>query len=205
METTTVLFAALRLQAIFDVVLGLAVIEAFRQFVFDKPVTDDKCAAQSIHWDRLPALLALVLLIVPFYQGIGEYIHAVYQVGEGNHPNPYGVFLLIDWGVFMLESSLFFVMARRLSSVDWGSFYGAVLILLAVDSAWGAFLLLTHYQEVVSWLVLNLCSLPVFFVLWRCRHKPRLRKLGAVIGCCAVAVRTVVDYSTSWDFYFPLK
>jgi hypothetical protein len=203
METTTVLFAALRLQAIFDVVLGLAVIEAFRQFVFDKPAAEESPAEKSIHWDRLLALLALVLLIVPFYQGIGEYMHAVYQVGEGKHPNPYGLFLLIDCGVFMLESSLFFVMSRRLPLVDWVPFYQAVLILLAVDSGWGAFLWLTHYREVVTWLVLNLCSIPVFLALWFCGHKSWLGKSGAVIGCSAVAVRTVVDYWTSWSFYFP--
>ena len=201
MDNTSLLFAAVRLQAIFDIVLGLAVAEAFRQFVFDKPTTDDKAVEKSIHWDRLPALMALVLLIAPFYQGIGQYIHVVYQVGE--HPKPYGAFLLTDCGVFMLESILFFVMSRRLSPVDWASFYGSVLILLVVDTVWGAFLWSTHYQAVVSWLLLNLISIPVFFALWFFSKKVWFSKWGPVLGVCAVTVRTVADYWTSWFFYFP--
>jgi hypothetical protein len=200
MDNST-LFAALRLQAIFDIVLALAVGEAFRQFVFDKPTTDNTPVVRSMHLDRLPALIALVLLIAPFYQGIGQYIHEVYKIG--NHPKPYGAFLLIDCGVFLLESILFFVMSRRLSLIDSASFYGSVLILLLVDTGWGVFLWSTHYQAVVSWLVLNLISIPVFFLLWFFSQKPSFSKLTPFVGVCAVAVRTGVDYWTSWDFYFP--
>jgi hypothetical protein len=186
------------MQRIFTIVLALALGEAFKQFVADKA---EKPEDRVIHWDRSLALVAFLLLLIPFYQGMGQYFYQVYLIPE-QRPTPYSIYLLVDCVVFTTEAGLLFVMSRALSSIQWRRFYASVLIILIIDTLWGGFVWLTHHQAILWWLILNVVFMIVFVaILWRCAKKGS--RWGPILGLAAMIVRTVADYWTSWHLYFP--
>ena len=186
------------LRQIFAIVLALSLNEAFKQFIADRV---EAPSGKSIRWDCLLALLVFLLLLVPFYHGMARYLYDVYHT-PASRPQPYSRFLLIDVISFTVEASLFFVMSRALRRVQWRRFYWAVVVILASDAVWGATVWLTHTQAFLPWLILNLVFLAILgAVLMVCRT-PDSRS-GPVIALIAMAVRTILDYATSWTFYFP--
>lgn len=63
------------LQWIYAIVIALSIGEAFKQFI---PVPDFDIEKCRIRWDRLPSLLSLLVLIVPFYQGMTQWFSRIY-------------------------------------------------------------------------------------------------------------------------------
>jgi hypothetical protein len=185
------------LQTIFTIVLALSLGEAFKQFVADKA---EKPEDRHIHWNRLTALVSFLLLLIPFYHGMGQYFYSTYI--SNPRPQPYSLFLMIDVLAFTLEASLFFVMSRALPRIQWRRFYKAVVCILIIDTAWGSIVLFFHPQPIVAWLILNAVFVPVFFlILRRCPAHESI--WGPSLAFAAMAVRTVLDYATLWTFYFP--
>lgn len=185
------------LRNIFAILLALALGEAFKQFVADRAEKPDE---PSLRWDSLPAIASFLLLMIPFYHGMARYLYDVYKVGEP--PTPYGAFLLFDVAAFTVEAALFFVMSRAVRKVQWRRFYFAVVFILVTDTVWGLPIYFHHRKEILPWLILNAVFLPVFLLLvWR---NPRVdSKARPIFAMLAMIVRTVADYGTSWEFYFP--
>jgi len=63
---------------------------------------------------------------------------------------------MFDSVAFLAESALFFVMSRALSEDRWRTYYGTVLVLLVVDSIWGAVSWYCHGGPTTVWITLNL-------------------------------------------------
>ena len=114
MDDQAILSTVDNLQRIFSIVLALALAEALKQFVADKATRPED---RAIHWDRLMALIAFLLLLIPFYHGMGRYYFEVYHTKD--LPRPYSLHLMIDSLAFTVEATLFFVMSRALSLVQW--------------------------------------------------------------------------------------
>ena len=184
-------------QTIFTIVLALSLGEAFKQFVADKA---ERPEDRHIHWDRLMALVALLLLLIPFYHGMGRYFYNVYRTND--RPDPYSAFLVLDALAFTLEASLFFVMSRALPRVQWRRFYTAVVCILIIDTLWGSIVWLSHTQSIIGWVILNLVFLPIFIVIL-CRFPKYESKWGPSLSLLVMGIRTVADYATAWKFYFP--
>jgi hypothetical protein len=197
MNNEAILSTVQILERIFAIVLALALGEAFKQFVADTPKNPDDT---FIHWDRLTALTALLLLLIPFYQGMGQYFYQVYHTTQ--RPKPYSVFLFVDCVAFTLEAALFFVMSRALPKIQWRRFYKTVLLLLILDTLWGGFVWWSHHQAIQSWLVLNVLFMVVFGIILLV-FRSHDSKWAPRLALLAMVVRTVADYWTSWDFYFP--
>jgi hypothetical protein len=190
----------------FAIVLSLALGEAFKLVVSED-------GQQFIAWQKLYALASFLLLILPFYQGMNRYLLITYGE-QAPAPKPDAVFLVIDGTSFMLESALFFVMSRTLGIDKWQRFYWVVFTLLAVDSAWGATVLMhatPPASEVIkAWLTLNIGTAVFILVFIGCgryrigAEQPPLLKLHvlASVGTFAMLVRTIWDYKISWGFYF---
>jgi hypothetical protein len=113
------------LQTIFTIVLTLSLGEAFKQFVGE---------GKRIDWYRFPALVAFLLLLIPYSHGMNRYLHNTYA--SMARPQPYAYYLMIDVGAFTVEAGIFFVMSRTLSMDQWRRFYQAVVCLLVVDLVW---------------------------------------------------------------------
>jgi hypothetical protein len=146
----------------------------------------------------LPQFLALVLTIVPFYHGMHRHLEDTYLF-RTSHDHPRGV-LLIDFVVFLAESCTFFALASLLTS---HSFYWVLLALLVFDGIWGGLTALIIKAPVYRWCVLNFVTATLMLLVLSLnvfRQGMDVWLLTVITG-----VRTVIDYSTHWSFYFPFS
>lgn len=151
MDKANITDAILFFPRVFSVVLALALTESFKQFIADRAA---ERGDRVVHWDRLPALIAFLVLVFPFYQGMSRYFFTTY----GNLdvlPKPYSASLMFDGIAFTCESALFFVMSRALSPSQWWRYNITVLVLLLIDSIWGVLANLIHGTPIESWIILN--------------------------------------------------
>jgi hypothetical protein len=132
-------------QAIYTIVLGLAIAEAFNQTIKDSKPETEKHAATFINWldclhqTRFVSLIVFLLLAVPFFQGNQKYLYLQY-IEPLHLPHPpksiSAMWLNFDCLVFSLEAGLFFVMSRSLSARRWQQFYATIALLLLLDFVW---------------------------------------------------------------------
>ena len=187
----------------FSIVLALALGEAFKQAVAEhRPGTT---TGGDIQWDRLPALLTFLVLMLPFYQGMNRYLLLTYGGMPASQHQYSTVALIIDGVAFMVESAVFFAMSRNLANSRWRYFYFIVLFLLLADTLWG---LSTHLHPInntapvlQNWMTLNLIFSVVVVLLIAFGQRLSDAKT-AIIGTLIMFARTVFDYWISWDFYF---
>ncbi|HXC37048.1 MAG TPA: nucleoside 2-deoxyribosyltransferase [Candidatus Acidoferrales bacterium] len=210
MNTTAVQSNIESLRGIFTIVIALAIGEAFKQFIVDRA---NNPAERHVQWDRLPALLSFLFLIIPFYHGMVRYFYEAYN--QEALPHPYGISLSFDCLAFTLEAILFFVLSRSLCLLQWRSFYGTVWILNCVDLFW----ILVDYclkrPVPLTWIVLDLSTLVLIGVAFlRCNKNrfsvlklPIPKKdwfcLAAIFPVVILFLRTTLDYTINYSFYFP--
>lgn len=149
---------------------------------------------------------AFVATIVPFYHGMERYLYETHIARRGiffengGKPSP----LLFDVFAFVLLGGILFAMGRNISNpflflVLWAS-------LLAVDIVWAFLVHLRHKTARPLWLLNNLgwgiAALALWYAVeWFSEQQTQVLKV-LVIGLCEVG-RSIVDYRTHWDFYFP--
>jgi hypothetical protein len=182
---------------LFTIVLALAIGEAFKQFLSDKAVEPKD---RHIHWDRIWALIAFVMLVVPFSLRMARHFFDTYLASVP--PRPYSAFLIFDSCFFTLEAVLFFVLSRSLPLVQWQRFYITVVILLLLDAIWD--LITTFYYVPTTWCwgIINDITavlLIAILVTWRKSNSP----IGVAIATFVVIARTVADYWIDFSYYFP--
>lgn len=185
------------LQQIYAIVIALAIAEAFMQFVLDpKP----SCEQAGIQKERILPLLSLLILVVPFYHGMTRFFCDVYQEDQIN--DFYGVWLLVDCCVFTVEACLFFILARSLPKDRWLTFYLTVMVLLILDIFWGMLVWCCRTSVIRYWVIVNLCTLPLLgIILFKFRKSTSWWAIS--LAFLVVLARTVADYCTGWEFYFP--
>jgi len=199
---------------LFTIVLALALGEAFKQFVSDRA---EKPQHPTIDWNRLPTLIIFLVTIIPFFEGMNRLFELKYTHAATLRA-VYPVSLILDTAAFMIESILFFVLSRALSPTQIGRVIVTLFWLFAVD--W-----IRDFAEVIHaphtlglWFWQNLPALAVLAVaIWRYQaSKTRFYRADDkewfndsfatrwlwVLAALAV-IRTLVDYYTAWNFYFP--
>ena len=183
------------LKWVYAVVIALSISEAFVQFAL---ASGSGCP--EIHWDRVLSLVAFLALVVPFYHGMSRHFWELYMTEEIS-PH-YGCWLLMDCCTFTVEAGFFFVLARTLSNDVWQQFNKVIILLLFWDVLWGAFVWKFRRNSISSWVIVNLCTIPILGVvlLWFQSKNPWW---GVSFVCVVVLARTVADYWTGWAFYFP--
>jgi hypothetical protein len=187
----------------FSIVLALALGEAFKQAVAEH--RPGATIGGDIQWDRLPALLTFLVLILPFYQGMNRYLLLTYGDVPASQHQYSAIALIIDGVAFMVEAAVFFAMSRNLANSRWRYFYLIVLFLLVVDTLWG-FSALLHPRDATTsilqgWMILNaIFSLILLFLIWV--GSWLADRTVAVAGTVAMIIRTIIDYHISWNFYF---
>jgi hypothetical protein len=188
------------LQSIYGIVIALAIAEAFKQFV---PSPDSDPAKCGIKWSHLPSLLSLLALVVPFYHGMTRWFSVAYYADE--ILQPYGFWLLVDCVAFTAEAGLFFILARSLPTSLWWRFTLTTVALLGLDILWGVFAWKYRTNLIISWVIVNICTVPVLVgvsVILR-KYAAQLPLLASHSVLVVLLVRTTVDYWTGWPFYFP--
>jgi hypothetical protein len=179
------------IQTTFSIVLALALGEALRQAVAD---SDDR----PIHWNRLPALLSFLLIIFPFFQGMSQHLYLYYLA-----PNAKGTpaFLMFDGICFLIESALFFVMARALAPSHWRRLYYAIIVLMVVDIGWSGITVLRGIP-VAAWIYLDIALATVLLLeLWFERGR-QVSLRPAFVLLAASFVSTAISYYEVQGIYF---
>lgn len=185
------------LQCIYAVVIALSIGEALKQLVPD-PLNSSE--SPRIHWDRLPSLLSLLILIVPFYQGMTRWFSDMYCTDRIQQT--YGLGLLVDCAAFTVEAGLFFVLARSLGKNLWWQFNCTVVVLLGLDIVWGVFAWRYRTITISSWVIVNVCTVPFLTGVLYAWYKTT-SWLAISLASLVILARTVADYWTGWQFYFP--
>jgi hypothetical protein len=183
-------------QTAFTIVLALALGESLKQFVSDED-------HRPLHWDRMPSFASFILILFPFFQGMGQHMFTTY-LDPATAPPYRQAYLMFDGVVFLTQAAIFYVMARAIPPRLWRRYYGAVLMLLAVDTIWAAVSLLRGIQ-VGFWVVLNAILAAVLLaVLWWERSDRGAQEplRPAIICAVAVAITTSLSYFVMTDFYF---
>jgi hypothetical protein len=227
----------------FAFIIALAIGEAFKQFVSqkdvretkkeekddnadkkdvvpDKPDSEDK---RHIHWDRLPALIAFMLLIVPFFHGICRLFYDRYEATLPL-PSNYAEAMLIDFCAITILAATFFVLSRALPWEDSARFYQSVCCLLGFDLLWfvAEWKIVHCYQpETFVWAGINSVmfvvlgailyadrALPTLFASRNSRLANTPRNVldflrNPIVLSVLMAVRTICDYGFNFPFYFP--
>jgi nucleoside 2-deoxyribosyltransferase len=189
-------------KAFYTIILALAIGESFKQFVADKNA-DPKNS--HIQWDRLPALLSFLFLVVPFYHGMLRYFFDAY--GLANRPSHYALRLSFDCLAFTFEAFLFFALSRVLLLVQWRRFYTTVVVLFMFDAAWVIIDRATGGHTILNWAYLDLgCSIILWLILSNSKdyRADALRHALAWIPVFLILLRTFLDYELNNSFYFPL-
>lgn len=194
------------LRTIFTVVLGLSLGEAFKQVVADRANDKNNTTKELVRWESLFSLVALLFFIIPFHHGMHRYFSDVYRVD--NMPSAYASYLMWDTLAFTIEAGLFFLMSRSLLPSQWHYFYGAVMVILIVDTIWGLVVVFVHRPTLWPWIILNIGSLAVGGLLFGIfgllvSGRVNSRWWWVTIWTFLMIVRTLIDYLTNWDFYFP--
>jgi hypothetical protein len=200
MPTNAIECTVRSLQWIYAIVVALSIGEAFKQFV---PVPDTDREKCRIRWSRLPSLLSLLILVVPFYHGMTRWFSEMFPTDQA--VQPYGFWLLVDCIAFTIEAGLFFVLARSLPTDLWERFNWAAVALLSLDIFWGVFAWKYRTSTISSWVIVNVCTVPILigvYVILQ-RRATRFPLLASCILLVVLVTRTVFDYWTGWPFYFP--
>ena len=143
------------LETVYAVVVAFAVTKAIETVLLSG---NNASIELNLFRKHLPALVAFVATIVPFYHGMHRHLNRVYiehpikKTREG--------FLLLDIFVFFIESCLLVVFA---ASISLGSdAFKPLIILLIFDSVWAIIAHGIHYDEWKNspwkWAVINILT-----------------------------------------------
>lgn len=185
------------LQKIYAVIVGLAITKTLQR-VFEN---DD---SGEFNWesfyDYLPALIAFMALVVPFYHGMNRHLDKCYI--ENSPINKKAI--IIDFFVFCIEAGILFIFSYFIKhNLDAFIILG---ILLIVDIAWSFISHTIHYNNksegIMSWAIINGLILVTGFFIFVFQDLI-YNDMAAWCFCVLSIVRTVLDYSVARKFYFP--
>lgn len=191
------------LENLYTVVVGLGLSLAIYNFIdtTQKPV--------PVKLESVPFFLAFLVTLIPFYHGALRHLDITY-VERGGRQVRSGA-LLADFIILFIESCLFLGLAVLLSTPQF--FAWGLVILLTVDAIWGFAAHIGFSQEVkpkaeVRWAFINFIATVVLVVylvmsdVWPSKVGTTATKLGIFVVAVSF-VRTVIDYSACWNFYYP--
>ena len=187
------------LERIYAVVVAFAVTKAIETVLFD---SSTNTANYSKLIDHLPALIAFIVTVVPFYHGMHRHLNRTY-IEERADSKKEG-FLLLDFFVFFLESGILLVFASSLDSGEEA--FIPLIVLLLGDSVWAFITHGIHYREWKNspwkWIVINVVTVALLSaVLFSNIFDSGSLKIWVL--AIIVLARTFVDYWWCWEFYFP--
>jgi|SRR5579863_746019 len=183
------------LEQIYAVVIALAIAQAIQGLLKD-PGRGTLLEPDQVR-EGLPAFVAFLVTLVPFWHGMNRHLDRCYL--EKKTAIVQGA-LLLDFWTFCVEASLLFAAAWSLRS-GINSFI-ALGLLLVVDMLWGFISHQIHFRNqkshVLRWSAINLAAiaLAVLVVAYPFQYKTSVLMFVAVL-------RSIVDYSRCWNFYFP--
>ena len=188
--TNTVTF----FQGAFTIILALSLGEALKSFTSDNQDL-------PVHWNRVPALLAFLLVFFPFFQSMNQYFYSTY-LSPQTALKFYPAYLVFDGMIFMLQAGCFFTMSRSLAPHRWQRFYTTVLILMLINICWNV-VSYSRGVHVLGWMAMNVLVIAaILAMIWFERGKPTSMR-PSYIGLALLTTTTALAYWLEQDMYFP--
>ncbi len=183
-------------QRIYAVIIALAISQAIQSLLKNPNDTIGELNLAHIP-AGLPAFIAFLVTLVPFWQGMNRHLDRCYLEKKTVVVQRA---LLLDFAVFFVEAIFLFGAGWSIKS-DINTFYwlGG---LLCVDMIWA---IVSHYihfpgtkSHALKWSAINVCAIviAILVVEFPFQHKQ------FVLTVIAVG-RTIADYVFSGGFYFP--
>jgi hypothetical protein len=157
---------------------------------------------------RLPAFLAFMVTLVPFFHGMNRHLDRCYLQDRVRATEAPRGALLFDFFVFFAQSSLLFLIALSVSEPQRAMMFLGALV--ASDVLWGLVSHWIHYHGEnaepgvngpAAWAMVNVLSLALGLgVALTQIYSPETKLWVLFILACA---RTVADYKVCWGLYFP--
>lgn len=200
------------LDRLFSVVVGLAITLAVQRTLFDSSQhlytwydgAKHTYPLLSAMGAPMPAMLAFVATIVPFYQGMGRHLNHTYVESQVSRAKE--GFLVLDFFVFFLESCILLALASLIS--DGIAFFVCLALLLGFDAVWGLVAHGIHYgsgsPSTLRWTVINAVAVAALLLVSFGSVFPTMPGKLWALSVIALA-RTAWDYSWCWQLYFPEK
>ncbi|MGZ8571153.1 MAG: hypothetical protein ACXWW5_02895 [Actinomycetota bacterium] len=191
------------LQELYTVAAGIALVFAIERLVRVPTGADD-----AIRWSYLPAFLAFMVTLVPFYHGGMRHFDQVYVEEEGRNVRTGA--LLADFFLVFLEACLLLASARLLPDVTTTAWM--LTTLFALDAIWGTTVYLVFTKGrlrlvELRWVLINIVTAALLagFLIFAPADPVGggVNVMVAVVLLCVTTVRTGIDYWVSWSFYFP--
>ena len=191
------------LENLYTIVVGLGLSLAIFNLI------DTSRGAVPIKLELLPFFLAFLVTLIPFYHGALRHLDITYVEQAGKQVRAGG--LLADFTALFIESCLLLALSLLLPTPQF--FAWGLLILLAFDSIWAFAAHLGFSQDrkpkaEPRWASINLVTtgvLAICFVIIGI-FPPTAGTGEPKLAICIIAVsvvRTVVDYVSCWEFYYP--
>jgi hypothetical protein len=181
-------------QGAFTIILSLSLGEALKAFTSDNQ-------DHPLYWNRVPALLAFLVVFFPFFQSMSQYFYSAYlnpQTALEYRPS----YLIFDGVMYTLQAGCFFTMSRSLAPHRWRRFYITVLILMLLDIGWGGVSFLRGVH-VLGWLYLDaFIVVAILAMIWFEHGKPKSLRPG-YIGLAIVTITTALSYWLEPEMYLP--
>lgn len=194
------------LEHLYSIVVGVSLALAIQSLIQVQ-------SNSSIHvnWILLPVLAAFLLTLIPFYHGALRHLDDHYVHGKTTASHP-GLALLLDFLVLFFESCLFLGLAVLLASPAYFSW--AFLALLMLDSLWIVVASLASGPTSMpqaperTWALINFVTVLVgtgALTILRAVSSPnKTPTIAYLVFILLIAtLRTAVDYTLTWDYYFP--
>jgi hypothetical protein len=198
------------LERLFSVVVGLAVTIAVQKVLLDSndnlhiwyDSKNNTYPLLGVLWDRLPAMLAFVVSIVPFYHGMDRHLDRTYV--EKVVPSSKEACIVLDFFIFFIESCILVALASLAGSGN--HLFLMLAVLLAVDAIWAFLTHTIHYRSAASseiiWSRINVAAVIILLPVYFLPVFPDGTARSWILAIVAI-IRTIFDYIFCWKFYFP--
>lgn len=191
------------LQEFYTVIVGVAFVGGV-----EKIVTSVQNARSAQEWLPVAILgLAFLSTIVPFYHGMNRHLYDTHLDVDAKSTSPQ-VPLLLDIFAFVVEGAILVAMGRALENPE--SFLRLWTALLLVDILWSLVIWTIQGSEWPRWVLNNGVWIAVAWFVWLGLPpfaSPPGAERSVLLRIALLAVveigRSITDYKTNWQFYFP--
>jgi hypothetical protein len=162
-----------------------------------------------LRFDVLPYFVAYLVTLVPFYHGALRHLDTTYFEDIGTRTKPGA--LMLDWGLLFVESCLLLGLAVLLQRPE--AFSLLICGLLGFDAAWAFLASLAfapagkkHRAEAkwgwINFITALVLAISLLYLASLDPSKP-IEFYRWIIVLLLLIARTVCDYGTCWNYYYP--
>jgi hypothetical protein len=190
------------LQRLYAIVMSLSIAESLRRLLSD---LGDKGILPEL--GASVAVFSLLVTAIPYYHGANRYLEATYITGERQAKSQT---LIFDFLALFIEGLIFFTLAVVIKNIS--IFFTLLAILYIYDSLWVGITHLTTIKEqrpanIRSWMLANfVAAIMLLIFVWSNLFNQAFwsSNFALILALGATAlIRTMYDYYSTWDFYFP--